>query len=568
MRRSMADAAFHFDDPEGRLTDPERLRRLAETGLVSLRHDCSLDRLTRLAAKVTGAEVALVSLVESSRQTFPSAHGLTAELEAARETPLSHSFCQYVVINDAPLVISDAREHPVLQHNRSVEDHGVIAYAGHPLHDPDGFVMGTLCLGEPKPRVWTEDELQILGDIAAAVETEIALRMQTREVERWREGTHTRESLPLSEQPQERQDPRVDLEADLRAALAGPVSDLVLHYQPIVDLTTGRVVGVEALVRWQHPVLGLLTPDHFIDLAETTGLIHTLGDWVLDRAVLDATALTHQGRELEVAVNLSVRQLDDQTPALVHRALVGSGLAPERLTLEVRESALAVDEETTVVTLRSLSELGAKVAVDDFGTGFTSLLHLRRHPITSLKIGRQFVEGVGDSPDDEAICASIIALASAIGATTIGLGIEEQHDRPPSSAPWGACAARDSCGPAPCRSTHCPRPSLPATTSSWPHGRGCHALQTRCRATSQTSSPRCTPKAHPRTPSRALSTAPSAATRRVCDGAPAPWPGHWLRTTAPRRIARSRDHGAHGPRRTAPAMVLTALGCRPGPLTQ
>ena len=217
---------------------------------------------------------------------------------------------------------------------------------------------------------------------------------------------------------------RWSLEAELRLALEGNVTQFVVHYQPVVDLTSGQVVAVESLVRWQHPSRGLLGPDQFIPLAESTGLILGLGDWVLDQAIQDAAALTHKGRELDIAVNSSVRQLDARAVAKVRRALETSGLRPGRLVLEVTESAFVEDEKMTATTLEALAQLGVKIAIDDFGTGYSSLLYLRRYPVSTLKIDREFVAGIGQSADDEAICASITSLAAAVGASTVGEGVE------------------------------------------------------------------------------------------------------------------------------------------------
>ncbi len=217
---------------------------------------------------------------------------------------------------------------------------------------------------------------------------------------------------------------RTSIEEELRRALTGPITELVLHYQPVVDLASGRVVGVESLVRWKHPVRGFLPPDRFVPVAEASGLIHPLGDWVLEQAIRDGVNLTHEGRELDIAVNFSVRQLDDRAVARVGEALEASGLRPGRLTLEVTESAFVEDEETAAATLHALSQLGVKIAIDDFGTGYSSLLYLRRYPITTLKIDREFVAGIGLSVDDEAICASITSLATAVGASSIGEGVE------------------------------------------------------------------------------------------------------------------------------------------------
>ncbi len=218
--------------------------------------------------------------------------------------------------------------------------------------------------------------------------------------------------------------PGSGLEADLRRALEQPGDEFVMHYQPVVDLNSGRVVGVESLVRWRHPVLGLLGPGRFIPLAEDSGLMGQLGDWALGQAVRDAALLTRQGRELDIAINFSVHQLDSEVVAKVRGALGASDLGPARLTVEVTESAFVKDEGITVATYEALSQLGVKFAVDDFGTSFSSLLHLRLYPIDALKIDGRFVSDIGRSADQEAICDSIISLAGAVGATTVAEGVE------------------------------------------------------------------------------------------------------------------------------------------------
>lgn len=207
---------------------------------------------------------------------------------------------------------------------------------------------------------------------------------------------------------------------ELAAALER--SELVLHYQPVLDLDSGRPVGVEALVRWQHPTQGLLGPDRFLPLAEASGLIAPLGRWVLDRACRDAAALPGP---LDVSVNLSVRQLAE--PGLithVRDALAASGLPAGRLILEVTESAVVQDERAAAAALDALTALGVRIALDDFGSGSSSLLYLRRYPVSALKLDRTFVAGVGTRADDEAICASVVSLARAVGAVSIAEGVE------------------------------------------------------------------------------------------------------------------------------------------------
>ncbi|HEU0101987.1 MAG TPA: GGDEF domain-containing response regulator [Mycobacteriales bacterium] len=212
-------------------------------------------------------------------------------------------------------------------------------------------------------------------------------------------------------------------EMSLRDALAR--SELVLHYQPVMDLQTGRPVGVEALARWQHPTRGLLPPSEFIAVAEARGLAVPLGRWALEQACRDAVAFDGPALGLHVAVNLSARQLT--TPDLlahVDAALAATGLPADRLVLEVTESALMTDEESATQTLTALSARGVGISLDDFGTGYSSLLYLRRFPITAVKLDRTFVAGMVDSADDEAICASVVSLAHAVGATSVAEGVE------------------------------------------------------------------------------------------------------------------------------------------------
>jgi diguanylate cyclase (GGDEF)-like protein len=216
---------------------------------------------------------------------------------------------------------------------------------------------------------------------------------------------------------------RLRTEAALSEAL--DQGQLLLHYQPVVDLVARRVVGVEALVRWQHPEDGLLLPDTFIPTAETSGLIVPMGGWVLDEACRQAMAWEADGRSLDVAVNLSLRQVSHpDVVEAVRRALETSGLPPRRLLVEVTESAVMDDAEAAGVALGRIAALGACVAIDDFGTGNSSLLYLKRHPIRALKADKAFVSGLGINSDDDAIVASVVSLARAVGAVCIAEGVE------------------------------------------------------------------------------------------------------------------------------------------------
>ncbi len=210
-------------------------------------------------------------------------------------------------------------------------------------------------------------------------------------------------------------------------------SEFVVHYQPEIDLITGQLVGFEALVRWDRPGLGLLAPVEFIALAEETGLILPMGTEVLRTACRQAaswqaarlTGTAAALRPLKLSVNLAPRQLLD--PSLyeaVETALSRSGLRPEQLCLEITESVLLSDAEASTRALARLRGIGVSIAVDDFGTGFSSLTYLKQFPVDALKIDRSFVQGLGRDNEDRAIVASVVDLAHAFGLTTIAEGVE------------------------------------------------------------------------------------------------------------------------------------------------
>jgi EAL domain-containing protein (putative c-di-GMP-specific phosphodiesterase class I) len=233
---------------------------------------------------------------------------------------------------------------------------------------------------------------------------------------------------------------RVELEADLRRAVER--GELVLHYQPLVDIDSGGVVGVEALVRWNHPRRGLVPPLQFIPLAEESGLIVGLGKWILDTACAegreltairspmtspDSLALGGLGGPLHVSVNLSARQLQD--PELVGHvadALSRSGLPPARLVLEITETVLAGNLEATRTVLEELRHLGVRIAIDDFGSGYSSLRYLKTLPVDILKIDRAFVSGLGRTAKDGALADAIVTLGHSLGLATVAEGIESE----------------------------------------------------------------------------------------------------------------------------------------------
>jgi diguanylate cyclase (GGDEF)-like protein len=219
---------------------------------------------------------------------------------------------------------------------------------------------------------------------------------------------------------------RLEVETDLRHALDR--DELRVYFQPVVDLGTGFVNEVEALVRWERPGFGIVSPTAFIPIAEETGLIVQIGQWVLEEACRWAqrwqSFSAHQ-QPLVVSVNLSARQF--QHPDLladIERALQETGLDPRLLKLEITESVVMQDAQATIETLQSLKAIGIRVAIDDFGTGYSSLSYLKRLPVDTLKIDRSFVNGLGNDAQDTAIVDSVVALARTLQLSVTGEGVE------------------------------------------------------------------------------------------------------------------------------------------------
>ena len=220
---------------------------------------------------------------------------------------------------------------------------------------------------------------------------------------------------------------RLSIDIALRKALER--DEFQLYYQPQLDIESGQVVGMEALIRWHHPDMGMVYPDRFIPVAEETGLIVPIGAWVLRTACKQIRALHEAGfPTMRVAVNLSARQFgrSDLVDSIA-AALAAAGIAARFLEIELTESLIMKDVDQAVAILNDLKRLGVTLSIDDFGTGYSSLAYLKRFPIDILKIDRSFVSDITSDPDDAAIVASIISLAHNLRLQVIAEGVETRE---------------------------------------------------------------------------------------------------------------------------------------------
>jgi EAL domain-containing protein (putative c-di-GMP-specific phosphodiesterase class I) len=228
----------------------------------------------------------------------------------------------------------------------------------------------------------------------------------------------------LSDQSQQvRASAYLATEHALRQALER--DQLVVHYQPVLDVATGRVCGAEALVRWQHPTRGLVPPLEFIPIAEETGQIAAIGDFVLQEGCAEAARWAALGHPLTISVNVAVGQLRDPNfVSVVKRALAAAALTPDRLCLEVTESSMMRASGTETRVLEELRRLGIRLSIDDFGTGYSSLSYLHQLPVDELKIDRSFVNRIAPGTADAHLVEAIVGMAHALGLAVVAEGVE------------------------------------------------------------------------------------------------------------------------------------------------
>ncbi len=392
--------------------EADRLASLRSYRILDTSADAAIDAVTAAAARALGMPTALMTLLDEDRQWFKSAVGLEhIRSGGLTQTGRDSSFCAHAVAAGEPLVVPDASLDPRFADNELVTGAAhVRSYAGVPLVGRDGLALGVLCVLDDAPRTLDQAGIRLLTGLAAAVAEILELRRNDGDA-----GLANRDVLAESHR--------------LRQAI--DEAELVVHYQPVVDLPSRRWVGLEALVRWEHPERGLLPPAAFLPVAEASGLIVPLGRHVLDTAChqlarwRSLASTRTRAATLHVAVNLSGRQLaHPATPDTVREALAASGLPADALTVELTETALAGNDRSAEAALTSMRRLGVKLALDDFGTGFSTHAYLQRFQPDVVKIDRCFVDGIGRSPRDDTLLAALLDLGLRLGCQVVAEGVE------------------------------------------------------------------------------------------------------------------------------------------------
>ena len=388
----------------------QRLSSLRSYGVLDGARDGSFDGLTRTAARLCRTPVAMISLIDRDRQWLLSTHGT-----APFELPRAQAICSDVVAASAPLVVPDLTLVPRYAGVPGVGGPGgARAYAAVPLIGRDGLPLGTLCVFDVVPREFGAEELVSLEDTARQVVTALELRRCDAVM-----GLTGAALVDDARRP-----------ARLRQALDD--GEFVPFFQPLVDLRDGTVTGLEALVRWRHPVHGLLTPDAFLPGLE----FGTLSTWTA-RAVLEAALgvvvdLRDRGIVLEDGVGLNLSGQQFVRPGLA-REVLGMldrfGLPGSVLTLEITETTQVKDVPLARAELLPLRAAGVRVAADDYGMGWSNMARLLLLPVTSLKIDKELVTGMLGDPVREHMVAATVALAATMGLSVLAEGVETEDVR-------------------------------------------------------------------------------------------------------------------------------------------
>jgi EAL domain-containing protein (putative c-di-GMP-specific phosphodiesterase class I) len=394
-----------------------RLAALTATGILDTEPESSFDAITRLAAEHFKADTVLLGFADQSRVWIKSHWG-----EPVRELPRQGSIFELVLAEDGPMVVPDIDAVPYFKERRlPLRRISARSFACAPVRSQGGLVLGTLTVLSCEPRrPMPASELKLLESLAEMAACQLELR-RLRNVYR-SNRMRQMEIAPSAATIWPRK-------SDLREAL--DKRQFVLHYQPEIELTSRRIIGMEALIRWQHPERGLIPPLNFIPVAEETGMILPIGDWGMAEACRQIRAWCAKDSEhssLRICVNLSARQfaregLADHVEALLRR----TGISGRQLGLEMTESSLIPDASSAIEVLSSLRRLGVTLMMDDFGTGYSSLHHLHSFPFDVLKIDRSFVSRMTQGAQPLQIVRTIVELARVLGMDVVAEGIETRE---------------------------------------------------------------------------------------------------------------------------------------------
>jgi EAL domain-containing protein (putative c-di-GMP-specific phosphodiesterase class I) len=391
-----------------------RLAALESLAILDTAPEPGYDAITRLAADYFEAELAFIGFADETRVWVKSHVG-----GVFRELARANSVFDLVVSADGPIVIPDIRVHPEFQEQRAhLRTRGLVFMAVAPVRAGADQIVGMLALFRKQTRgPLVENELRTLINLATMVSSQLELHKLRADANR-RRGRQPRPARGLSH-PWLRN-------SDLRRAIDR--REFVLYYQPVVDLKSLQIVGLEALIRWNHPERGLLSPTDFIPTAEDCGLILPIGDWGLAEACSQIQSWTRENPEnqsLRVCVNLSARQFSREGLAdHVESLLMQSGTSSRQLGLEMTESSLIPNMGTAIEVLEGLRALGISISMDDFGTGYSSLSYLHSFPIDVLKIDRSFVGRMTEGEQPLQIVRTIIELARVLEIDVVAEGIE------------------------------------------------------------------------------------------------------------------------------------------------
>lgn len=394
--------------------EAQRLRSLHTLLQRGMTHERVLDTVTSLASRLLDMPVSMLNLLDRTHARAVSVGGAPTGEALARE----EAMCAWTVASDGWLAVPDLKADPRF-HDGDVVASGMRSYHGSPVAGADGLPLGALCVLDRRPRILSAEQRRILEDLAALASTHLTLMQRSVTAGAEAGGPGLQHPTPRTAAEQD--------SLDLTAGLAA--GELIPFFQPIVDMTSRRIVGVEALARWEHPTRGLLGPAAFLPAAEEDDLVLVLDATMLEEAchqVQQWRSTRPDVADLELSVNISGRHLGGTALVdLVHGALSRSGLPAASLTLELTETVLVqAEREETLTGLMALRERGVGLALDDFGTAYSTLSYLRRFPVSRLKVDRSFVAGLGSDPRDELLVESVVSLAQRLGLDVVAEGVE------------------------------------------------------------------------------------------------------------------------------------------------